>query len=188
LQPTALNHIRLIEAITALNQNRILSRIRSRHAIRWRAKSPVSLLQRLNTAKQLLQNSAIDPVRFRALSRKLDHIQEDLDHLESMEHPGIDPSGLKERILALVNGFHGLFEGHEQDLQRIPDTPGIWPGNATEALIDRLRKTNQYINACEELLRAARKYDVFSNVIVDFIDLQLCGRRLNPACSVDEAI
>jgi OTT_1508-like deaminase len=57
-------------------------------------------------------------------------------------------------------------------------------------LIDRLRKISQYVRACEELLRAARRYRVFSNIDFEFVDLQQGGRRLSidAVCDADKII
>lgn len=85
----------------------------------------------------------------------------------------------EEHLLGLVNSIHSILVQYEQDIRLVPYTPGLWSGNATESLIDRLRKISQYIKACEELLRAARRYRIFSNIAVEFVDLQQGGRRLS---------
>jgi hypothetical protein len=78
-------------------------------------------------------------------------------------------------LLGLVKSIHSILRQHELDLKLIPYTLDLWSGNATESLIDRLGKLSQYVKTCDELLRAARRYRILSNIAVEF--LQQGGRH-----------
>ena len=162
-----------------MNRLRILSRIRSRHAPSSRARNKAHLLSRLTTAKGLLQNSSISSTRAQSFASEVDNLQRQFDCLEHMGHLEALSSRSEVHLLGLVKVIHSLLLQYEQDLKPVPYTPGLWSGNATESLIDRLRKISQYVGACEELLRAARRYRVFSNIDIEFVDLQQGGRRLS---------
>jgi hypothetical protein len=145
----------------ALNRGRILSRIRSRHAPSWRARCKVPLLRRLRAAKELLHNSPISAARVQSLANDVDSLQKKFDLLESMDSLEARSSDSEEHLLGLVKGIRSILLQYEQDLRLVPYTPGLWSGNATESLIDRLRKVSQYVKACGELLRAARRDRIF---------------------------
>ncbi len=184
------NREALFRAVVTLNRGRILSRIRSRHAVSWRARGKTPLLQRLRTAKELLRNSSMCSTRAQSLASDVDNLQRQFDRLEDMDSLEARSSRSEEHLQGLVRSIHTFLLQHKQDLKLIPYTPGLWSGNATESLIDRLTKVNQYVKACEELLRLARIYRVFSNIVVEFVDLQQGGRRLsvNAALGTNEII
>ena len=75
----------------------------------------------------------------------------------------------EERLLGLVKSIHSALLQYEPDLKLILYTPDLWSGNATDSLIDCLRKLSQYVKACDELLRAARRYRIFLNIAVEFL-------------------
>ncbi|KAN0083021.1 hypothetical protein V8E54_002109 [Elaphomyces granulatus] len=180
----------LFKAVVALNHKRILSRIRSRHAPAWKAKGKSSLIHRLRTAKELLRNSSICSTRAHSLTRDVDNLQKQFGRLEDMDPLEAQSSMSEEHILGLVKSIHFILLHYEQDLKLVPYTPGLWSGNATESLLDRLGKISQYVKACEELLKAARRYIIFSAIAVEFVDLQQNGRRLsvNTASDLDKII
>ena len=53
------------------------------------------------------------------------------------------------------------------------------------SLLVEKSQISQYIKACEELLRAARRYRIFLNIAVEFVDLQQGGRRLSAGATSD---
>lgn len=161
----------LFTEVLALNRLRILGRLRSRHG-HSRGKAP--LVQRLQTARRLL-SSSMDTV---LLGDKIDHLQNDFDCLELMERQQARSSSSDEVLGRLVIGIQSILQLHELDFNSIPETPGVWTGNAASSLIDRLRKACQYVKACEELLRAARRNDIFSDIAVEFVNLQRSEPRL----------
>jgi hypothetical protein len=159
------NKYDLFIEVVALNRLRILGRVRSRHG-KSRGKAP--LLQRLRTARRLLSRS-MNTVH---LGDRIDHFQNDFDCLELMESQEARSSSSDKILGRLIKGIQSILQFHEHDFNSIPETPGVWTGNATPSLIDRLRKACQYVKACDELLRAARRYDIFSNITVEFVNLQ----------------
>ena len=176
------NHDALLKAVVALNHGRILSRIRSQHAKSRGKKPKAPLYRRLKTAKELLQNSLICS---QSLASDIDNLQRHFDRLEDMDPFEVRSSRSEEHLLHLVKSIRSILMLHEQDLKRIPYTPGAWTENATDSLIDHLRKISQYVQACEELLRAARRYKIFSNIAVEFTNLQQDGRRLSVDAAFD---
>lgn len=182
------NQEALFRTVVVLNRLRILSRIRSRHAAFWRARGKAPLLRRLRTAKELLQKSSIGSTRAQSLAGDVDNLQSQFDRLEDMCPLEARSSRSGEHLMRLVKSIHSIFLWYEQDLKLIPYTPGLWSGNATESLIDRLGKISQYVKACEELLKAARRYRIFSNIVVKFVDLQQVGRHLSKDAASDEII
>ena len=163
----------------ALNRLRVLSRVRSRHATSSRTRGKTPLRRRLKTATQLLQTTSICSTRAQSLAGDIENLQRQLDHLEDMDSVEARSANSEEHLMRLVKSIHSIFLQYEQDLKLVPYTPGVWSGNATESLIDRLRKISQYVTACEELPRAARRYKVFSNIVINFVNLQQVGKRLS---------
>lgn len=94
-------------------------------------------------------------------------------------------SRAEELLLGLIKCIHSILLKYEQDFKLVPNTPGAWNTPATESLIYRLKNLSQYVKACEELLRAARRYKVFSNIDVDFVGLQQGGKRVSMGVVVD---
>lgn len=174
-----MNHDALVKAVIVLNRMRILSRFRSRHAQSSRTKSKAPLLRRLGTATELLRNSSTCSSRVQDLARDINNLQKEFDYIEAMDSLDAQSSRLEEHLLGLVKSIHSILLQYEDDLKLIPPTPGIWSGNATEALIERLRKVSHYIKACDDLLRAARRYGIFSRIAVEFVDLQQHGKRVS---------
>ena len=169
----------------ALKHGRILSRIQSRHVASWRAKGKAPLLRRLTTAKELLRGSLICTIRAQSLVDDVDDLQRQFDRLEDMDTLEARSFRLEERLLGLVKGIQSILLQYEPDLKLIPYTPGLWNGNATESLTDRLRKISRSVKACDEFLRAARRYRIFSNIAVEFVNLQQGGRRLSVGATSD---
>lgn len=169
---------------------RILSRLRSQHATSRKAKDRRSLLSRLQKAKDLLSNStSISPTRFRSLASDVEALQEIFDRLEGMDPVDVRSSRSEIYLRDLVRGIHSFLQQYERDLRLIPYRPGDWDENATDAVIDRLGKVGQYVVSCDDLLRAARRYrELFSNIGVEFVDLQQAGRRFSVSGTVDETI
>ncbi|ORY19298.1 hypothetical protein BCR34DRAFT_595721 [Clohesyomyces aquaticus] len=167
-----------LKAVVALNQPRILSRIRSQHAMAGRSKSKTPLLRRLVTARELLSKSSIPQPHVQSLTDKIADLQRQFEALEEMKINKARSSHGLTHILGIIKGCHDIIRHHEKAFKDIPYTPGAWSGNATEALVDRLRKIGHYLKSSEELLRAARRYSSFSLIAVEFVDLQQQGRSL----------
>jgi hypothetical protein len=150
----------------------ILCWIRSQHAAYQNPRDEVSLLKRLSTTRQLLQSSSVDLVRIQKLTEEVDNLQEQFDDLEDSYGQEANLSQFDARFLVLIEGIHSFFAHCKRNLRCIPYTRGVWSRNATNALIDRFRKIGQYITACDELLRATRRYKVFAGITIHFTDLQ----------------
>lgn len=148
------------------------------------------MLRRLRTAKELLRGSSICTIRAQSLADDVDDLQRQFDRLEDMDTLEARSFRSEERLLGPVKGIQSILLQYEPDLKFIPYTPGLWSGNATESLIDRLRKISQYVKTCDEFLRAARRYRIFSNIAVEFVNLQQGGMRLSvgAASDIDEII
>lgn len=112
-------------------------------------------------------------------------LQKKFNLLKDMDSLKARSSRSEEHLLDFIKSVHSFLLEYEQDLNLVPCTSGLWDENATYSLIDRLQKVSQYIKACEELLKAARRYNIFSNITVDFVDLQQEGRRLSADAASD---
>jgi nucleic acid/nucleotide deaminase of polymorphic system toxin len=163
----------------ALNRMRILSRLRSKHTTHWRVKDKPSLLQRLQTAKSLLLDSSTSNPNTQSLVDDVENLQVQFDNLEAMDSTNARSDRSDVHLLGLIRSIHSILLLYEQDLERVPYTPSCWTGNATESIIDRLRKISQYVRAGDELLRAARRYTIFSSIAVEFVNLQQASTPLS---------
>jgi hypothetical protein len=169
----------LLRAIVSLNRMRILSRLRSKHTTNWRAKNKPSLLQRLQTARSLLLDSSPSNPNTLALAVEVESLQTQFDNLEAMGSTDAHSFRSDVIILILIRSICSILLLYEQDLERVPRTPKSWTGNATESIIDRLRKISQYVRAGDELLRAARRYRCFSSIAVEFVNIQQASTPLS---------
>jgi OTT_1508-like deaminase len=88
-------------------------------------------------------------------------------------------SNSEHLLVDLIKSIHSLVIEHQHEVSLVPYAPGLWSGNATESLMDRLGKLSHYVKACEHLLRAARRYSIFSNIAIEFVNLQQKGRRIS---------
>jgi hypothetical protein len=122
------------------------------------------------------------------LAEDVEDLQRQFDQLETIDTLDTVSPRVDELLVVMVQSIQSIFLKYEPDFKRIPHTPGIWSVVETESLLDRLRKISQYVKACEELLRAARRYAVFSSITIDFVNLQQSGRRLDTGCDIDEVI
>lgn len=169
----ATNPHTLLSTVVRLNRMRILSRIRSRHASSFRASNKPSLTLRLRKLKSLLPPSATA-----SFHQKLDIIIRQLDQVEAMDTIYARAGHTDATLLSLLANIQQLLADHEAEFRTVPYTAGSWTGNDTESLLERIRKVANYATACSELLKVARRYQIFSNIQVAFVDLQQNGPRL----------
>lgn len=111
-------------------------------------------------------------VRFEDLESRIQALQNDFDSLERMARQEARSSSSDEIIGRLVKSIQSILHLYELDFSNIPENPSVWTGDETRSLIDRLRKAGRYVDACDELLRAARRNDIFSDIEVKFVNLQ----------------
>ena len=161
----------LLRQIVKLNQKRILSRLGSQHApkLSFRRKPP--LIERLEIANKLLFASRTTNWQ-RTMIRDIKALRENYQRLETVSIATAHSSENLSVLIKLILLVRTFFQKHEGYLSSIPITPGAWDVNATEALLDRLRKLSQYQMACEVLLKVARRNTAFSNISIKFVDLQ----------------
>ncbi|KAI9706869.1 MAG: hypothetical protein M1820_004648 [Bogoriella megaspora] len=117
--------------------------------------------------------------RARDLTMKIEQVEKlfgQLDRMRTIDARSAKADGLLRDIL---NGFRSLLKEHRQDLESMrPESDGL-DQRAIEALIDRLEKLSNYQTACDELLRAARRYSAFQRLTIEFVDLQQNDRLLS---------
>lgn len=116
--------------------------------------------------------------RLKELGKKINTIQIDFDRLESMRSEKARSPSSDGILGRLVKNFQSILQAHEKDFNLIPEAPSAGIRHDTPSLIDRLRKVSQYAKACDELLRAARRCDVFSHIAIEPVDFQRTGPRL----------
>ncbi|KAI1964887.1 hypothetical protein LOZ58_001578 [Ophidiomyces ophidiicola] len=165
------NGLALLGAVISLNRKRILCRLRSRHASSRKARGKPSLLSRLQEALALLPKSELSPSTINDLSRYITEMQGHFDQLEGMGRGDALSPYSNSCLLALVNNMNALGQ-FKPILHRIPDKLGRWETSMTKALMHGVQKSGHYVDACNELLRAARRYTIFSNIEVEFVNLQ----------------
>jgi OTT_1508-like deaminase len=137
-------------------------------------------MQRLGVARELmLHRPSTSPARSRRFAEDVNHLQVEFDRVERMDAGTVQSCTSDENILLLIRGIRSLLREYEDDLRLVPFNPVMWNGNAADALTDRLRKLSQYVVACDELLRAARRYHAFAQIAVDFVALQQIGSQLS---------
>jgi hypothetical protein len=158
----------MLMAIVKLNHARILSRLWSKHTINRRVKTKPSLLHRLLTAKVLLLDLSATGPHAQNMVDDIENLQDQSVILEAMESCDSRSSKSYTHILNLVTSIQSVLLYYGEDFQHISYNPICWTSNATEALIDRLRKISQYARAGDELLRAAQGHKIFSNITVEF--------------------
>ncbi|KAK2756130.1 hypothetical protein FQN54_005538 [Arachnomyces sp. PD_36] len=187
------HHEALFEALVSLNHRRILSRLRSRHTCSSRTKKKPPILQKLDRARSLLRNSPVDDTRIKGFASDVADLRTEFRCLEEMAPAQARSSNSEHLLRSLVRGIHSFLQRHERDLRLIPSDPANWSGDgdATNSLIRQLNKIGRYVEACEELLRVARRYRrLFSNITIEFVDLQQKGSKLSreSAQDIDGAI
>jgi hypothetical protein len=178
----------LFRLVVELNYQRILTRLRSRHMSSRKSERKVSLLQRLNTAMTILQASPNQSSRLPDLVREVQGLQQYFNELEAMDLPGTQLKEAVDCLVVMVKRIYSILTNYGKELESIPHRNKIWSGNSTEALLDRLRKISQYVEACDELLRAARRYKSFFALRVEFIDLQQSARPWDTVCDMMEVV
>ena len=172
--------------MVSLNRLRILSRVRSRHAVSFRPKRQAPLLGRLATAQRLLQTSLIDGIP-QTLAKGLKALQDQLEELERMGKAEARSVDCETNLRLLIQRAHSLVVQHEQNLRLIPDDSVRWNRTATESLIDKLKKLSKYFSVCQELLKFPRRYArTFARVSINFINLQKAGRGLSGATAPED--
>jgi hypothetical protein len=67
----------------------------------------------------------------------------------------------------------------EKTFELVPCNERIWARGETASLLNRLKKIARYSVACTELLRVVRRYGLFSNIKISFVDIQQCGPMLS---------
>ena len=180
-------HALLYEAI-ALNQNRILVRLRSCHATlrcsfkkkkMQRGKVIPQLYKAIN-AQGLAQKSGVVPLLFTALKADVDKLYglfaklEDLTTLKAVSSPGL------EILVQMVTTCQHV---HERRIlhQVLARSPGLDP-NTRASITLIITKLSRYFSVSQFLLQAARKYPVFMRVRVSAV----CFRAPNlPATELD---
>ncbi|KAL1953301.1 hypothetical protein VTO42DRAFT_3031 [Malbranchea cinnamomea] len=159
----------LLKKVISLNRKRILCRLRSRHAsFSLKARDKPSLLDRLQVAQELLQHSTLAPSALQTLSTDIDELRSPFMQLEAMSKQQALSSTSDPCLFSLVTKINSLWR-HAHMLQQIPPAPGRWTANDTQSLLNHIRKAGQYVDACSELLRAARRSNVFSKVSVELV-------------------
>ena len=117
-------------------------------------------------------------IRFEDLQTKIEALQNDFNRLEHMTGQEARSSHSDEILGSLVTQIQHIVQLYGQDFTNIPEKLGVWTADEGRSLIERLRKACRYVDACDELLRAARRNEIFSNIDVKFVDLQFNGPHL----------
>jgi hypothetical protein len=155
-----------------LNCRRILSRLRSRHASpSSKLGGKPSLVTRLKVANRLLRISKHAPT-IKELISDLQNLEAQLDSLENIKELDAQSADLQYILSCIVQSTHRFLQLWGLKLHHIPSHPQDWTGDSTKALLHRMEKLAQYVKATEELLRAARRYSVFSHITPFFVNHQ----------------
>lgn len=182
----ATNPEALLRAVLTLNRKRILSRLRHKHTTSSRkTKGRRPFLGRLRKATRLLRDSPVHKVQSQEIVDQVNELILQSEFLENMSAEQAGSGAADEHILHLIEDIDSFLRMHGSDLLVVPLRPGIWTKNETAALLDRMRKLSNYVKVCNDLLTAARRYPIFSNVTPCFVNLQQTrrGRVFDPSSS-----
>lgn len=179
----------LLKSVISLNRRRIFCRLRSHHAsFSRKAKGKPTLLDRLRVAQDLLQYPTLAQAVRQDLSGEIDELQRYFSQLEEMATEQALSPASDTCLFFLVKGLNTLAQ-HEQTLKQVPYRPGRWTTQDTASLLDRVRKSGHYVDACKELLRAARRYTIFSKISVNLVDSRSpCAAVSNPSLVMEQAV
>ena len=159
----------LLRIVIKVDRNRILSRLRSKHARKSTAKP--TLIVRLNSMMTVLDELKQPKADIAALRTVIASLSEDFLRLESMSRSSID-SGLADSIL--LNILCRLDEMPNADdlrhvLTQIPPEQFQHP----DSLVLALTKLRKYRASCQYLSTAAQEYSIFHHVSVEEVDVEL---------------
>lgn len=180
-------HALLYEAI-ALNQNRVLVRLRSRHAtLRCNFKKEKSLrpkvipqLYEAINGQALVQTSGVAPLLFTALKADVQKLHTLFARLETLATPNAKSSQGLEILIQIVTTCQRIHH-HRILHQVLTSLSGLEPGSRTSIALT-ITKLGRYSAVSRFLLQAARKYPVFSRVRISAV----CFRAPNlPATELD---
>lgn len=180
-------HAILCEAIT-LNQNRILVRLRSRHAT-FRCNFKKDKSQRPKVISQLYtavndqasaENSGVAAPVFAALKADIETLHELFTRLESLTTPKAKCSPGLEILIPILIACQRV---HTQGIlhQVLTRSSRLDPGSRRNIAIT-ITKLSRYVSISRFLLQAARKYSVFDRIQISVINSRV--RRL-PALKLD---
>lgn len=180
-------HALLHEAIT-LNQNRVLVRLRSRHAIlqcnfkkeKMQQPKVIPQLYEAINGQALVQTSGVAPLLLTALKADVQKLHGLFARLENLATPKAKSSQGLEVLIQIVITCQRIH--HQRILHEVlTRTSRLEPGSGT-SIARTITKLGRYSAVSRFLLQAARKYSVFSRVRISAV----CLRAPNlPATELD---
>ncbi|PNS14975.1 hypothetical protein CAC42_2204 [Sphaceloma murrayae] len=187
------NEERMLRVVVTIHRKRILARIRSKHSKSKKVgkgpKKRTPLHQLLSPVIGMLDclSSVMtgDPA---SLERMATDVVNQLNEIEELRPADVESQDASPRFVQLVRSIALLHHTHTCDLDKLQVIPGGWEQDRVQGLKDRLGKLSRYADACEELLRAARRYQRFSRISVSFLNRQTRGPRLGKSAAVTERI
>lgn len=165
----------LLREIIEFNRNRILSRLRSLHALTWKTKNKPPIINSL--AKALVKLRVLDKTSaatLEGLERIIQDMVTQFDGLEKMEkHQAQSPKADKFLLCILRHCNYLVTEYRLNDiLSTIPHGDDSFSEERKTSLVERIRKLGRYIKLGPIILRFARRLAIFRKITVHGIKIR----------------
>ena len=166
----------LFEEIIALNRDRILSRLRSKHAVRSfktnnRTPIVVRLAEGIKIARVFTRSKANADSDVEDIEAKVKALQALYSQLEAMEEKQAGSDDCHDILRNLVKVAHSLSSQHDLSdlLNSIPNS-GTFGPDAKTSLPEIVGKLGRYYSSCAFLIEASRKLSIFKSIQVACIE------------------
>ncbi|KAI9893774.1 MAG: hypothetical protein M1814_005991 [Vezdaea aestivalis] len=177
----------VLDSIVSINLERILSRLRSRHAIRSRrneGKPAIAsrLEEAVNVAILLGRNDLISDAHVPKLRSQCQQLSKTFMAIESKNKYQISTKENRELISNFTRGALEIGDQHNLEalLNAIPPSENFSPGTGS-TLRESLGKIGRYCSASLYLVAAARKFAIFKKIRIQCVSMfQESGVLLRP--------
>lgn len=163
----------LLNEIIGFNRNRILSRLRSTHAIRTiknqdRPLVISRLAEAVSTASghigvQPMPNVDLEAIKFE--TKRLEDASRELEFMSTRQARSLDSNQVLSNLLTCAYKL-SLRDDLETAIESIPRSGKFGPGTG-HSLRQSIGKLGRYYSACRFLVLAARKMTIFKNIRVE---------------------
>lgn len=162
------NADRLLAETVAFNRTRLLCRLRSKHSTSRKGKTKKCFADSLHATVERLYDQRELPgetrQQLRRVSQDLQEVSDTLEDLETNEAKSGEADNLLRAILVLVDQLDS-FCNLKEAMDTIPADDPSFPETRREYLAETVSKLARYIKLGPLLLRFARKYSIFRNIV-----------------------
>lgn len=169
----------MFKDIIAVNRDRILSRLRSKHAARSfkttnRTPIAVRLAEGIKIVRAFTRNMASASTEFEQIEAKVQEFQRLFNHLEALRGGRSNTLECDNILGSVVKISYSLASRHDLSkyLNSIPNS-GTFGPEAKASLPEIIGKLGRYYASCSFLIAAARKLPIFRRIHVESIGIKL---------------